>query len=186
MLAQVAYIYQQKRESLIINLINIFMFKKYITVLSVFVIIVVHCFGQQIEDSSARTSISVGFFMGGGSLIGTDAEFLFNKRIGLQFGSGIVSATLGSVGLGLNYHLKPYINSQFVSIVYWNQGFGDYHYASYFGPVYSFRARKIFQFGIGFGTVMSKGPVWNKAWENKTAPGNVALLYNIGLFFPLN
>jgi hypothetical protein len=119
--------------------------------------------------------------MGGGGLIGADLEFLVSNRVGLQLGGG-----LGSVGIGLNYHLKPYINSQFVSVVYWNQGFGDNHYASYLGPMYSFRARKIFQFGIGFGTILSKGPGWDRAWENKTAPGNVALLYNIGLFFPLN
>jgi len=164
------------------------MLKKYITVLLVFILIAVPVLGQQKKESPARTSINVGLLMGGGGLIGTDAEFLYSKRVGLQFGGGIgsIRSGLGSVGLGLNYHLKPYINSQFVSIVYWNQGFGDYHYASYLGPFYSFRARKILQFGIGFGKILSKGPGWDKVWENKTAPGNVALLYNLGFFFPLN
>jgi len=176
--------------------------RKFFTVLSVFVLVAVTCFGQQNEvvflepqaaqspqveatnklEREERTSINVGLLMGGGSLIGADLEFLVGKRVGLQLGAGI-----SSMGFGVNYHLQPYINSQFVSVQYWHQGFGDNHYASYLGPMYSFRARKIFQFGIGFGTVLSKGPGWERAWENrKNEPtGNIALLYNIGLFFPL-
>lgn len=120
--------------------------------------------------------------MGGGGLIGADLEFLIGKQVGLQFGAGLV----GSIGGGFNYHFKPYINSQFVSIQYWQQGFGDNHYASYLGPMYTFRARKIFQIGIGFGKILSTGPGWERAWENKTEPSkSVALIYNIGLFFPL-
>ena len=179
------------------------MCKKYCTVLSVFVLIAAGCFGQQndvvfLEPQKAqqhqvdyqpvsvgrqeRTAINVGVLMGGGGLIGADLEFLAGKRVGLQLGGG-----LGSMGLGVNYHFKPYINSQFVSVAYWHQGFGDNHYASYLGPMYVFRAKKIFQFGIGFGTVLSKGPGWERAWENrKNEPtGNIALLYNIGLYFPL-
>ena len=179
------------------------MYQKMSTVLSVFVLIAASCFGQQNnvvyintqkskqsqENSNnipvgreERVAINVGMLMGGGGLIGADIEFLAGKRIGLQFGGG-----LGSLGLGINYHFKPYINSQFVSIQYLQQGFEHNHYASYLGPMYVFRAKKIFQFGIGFGTVLSKGPGWKRAWENKEnePTGNVALLYNIGLYFPL-
>jgi len=177
------------------------MLKKYCSVLSVFVLFAATCFGQQnevvfleprgtqqqqkefkpmSEGRGERTSINVGVLMGGGGLVGADLEFLVSKRTGLQLGAG-----LGSVGFGINYHLKPYINSQFVSVVYMHQGFGENHYASYLGPMYAFRAKKIFQFGIGFGTVLSKGPGWERTWENKEAPGNIALLYNIGLYFPL-
>jgi len=133
-------------------------------------------------EREERTSINVGVLMGGGGLIGGDLEFLLSKRVGMQIGGG-----LGSAGAGINYHFKPYINSQFVSVVYWHQGFGDNHYASYLGPVYTFRAKKILQIGIGFGTVLSKGPGWERTWENKTnePTGNIALLYNIGLYFPL-
>jgi hypothetical protein len=166
------------------------------TILSVFVLISVCCFGQQSEGvvpselttenpyphaRRERTSINVGVLMGGGGLIGADLEFLVSPRVGLQIGGG-----LGSVGFGVNYHFKHFINSPFVSLAYWHQGFGDNHYASYVGPMYVFRARKILQFGIGFATVLSKGAGWDRAWENKKEPtGNVALLYNIGLYFPL-
>ena len=179
------------------------MLKKFCTVLSVFVIIAVSCFAQQhdfvfLEPQNSqqpqeesilkpvgraeRTAINVGVLMGGGGLIGADLEFLLGKRVGMQFGGG-----LGSVGFGLNYHLKPYINSSSLSVIYMHQGFETNHYASYLGPMYVFRAKKIFQFGIGFGTILSKGKGWDRAWENKKnePTGNVALLYNIGLYFPL-
>ncbi|MCL2727600.1 MAG: hypothetical protein FWD56_04370 [Bacteroidales bacterium] len=127
------------------------------------------------HESEKHTSINVGVLMGGGSLIGADLEFLVMKRLGLQLGAGITS-----MGLGINYHFEPYINSQFVSVQYWHQGFGNNHYASYLGPVYTYRAQKIFQISLGFGTVLSRGPLWNM---DKDTP--VALLYSIGLFFPL-
>ena len=179
------------------------MFKKHCTVLSVFLLLATTCFGQQdevvfLEPQSSqqpqvefkpmsagreeRTSLNVGLLMGGGGLIGADLEFMLSNRLALQFGAG-----LGSVGGGLNFHLKPYINSQFVSVQYWQQGFGENHYASYLGPMYVFRAKKILQIGIGFGTILSKGPGWETTWANKdnepTTP--IALLYNIGLYFPL-
>ena len=179
------------------------MFNKYSTVSFIFVLLSTTCFGQQDEvvflepqntqqsqiefkpvsvGREERTSINFGFMMGGGGLIGADLEFMMSKRLALQFGAG-----LGSFGGGLNFHLKPYINSQFVSVQYWQQGFGDNHYASYLGPMYTFRAKKIFQFGIGFGTILSKGPRWETTWANKkNEPStSVALLYNIGLYFPL-
>ena len=171
------------------------MFKKCSIVLSFFA--AATCFGQQSEvvflepqgtqqpqvefkpiptGREERTSINVGVMMGGGGLIGADLEFLVGKRVGLQLGGG-----LGSMGFGLNYHFKPYINSQFVSVVYWHQGFGDNHYASYLGPMYVFRAKKILQLGIGFGTVLSKGPQMPEKFQDVP----VAMLYNIGLYFPL-
>ena len=182
------------------------MINKYCTLLS-FVLFAVICYGQQdsigsqnsqqsqVEVQNPRNAaINVGVLMGGGGLIGADFELLIGKQIGLQLGTGIGISSVGfgigrrvfgisSIGFGINFHLKPRINSQFVSIVYWHQGFADDHYASYFGPVYTFRARKIFQFGIGFGSVLSKGPRWDRAWEDKKEPGNIALLYNIGLYF---
>ncbi|MCL2683518.1 MAG: hypothetical protein FWE63_08610 [Bacteroidales bacterium] len=149
--------------------------------------IVCPCFGQEAipegytTEPPKRTSINVGVLMGGGGLIGADLEFLVSKQVGLQLGAG-----LGSMGFGVNYHFKPNIRSSFVSIQYLHQGFGDNHYASYLGPMFTFRARKIFQFGIGFGTILSTGPGWERAWRGKDEPStSVALLYNIGMYFPL-
>jgi hypothetical protein len=176
------------------------MLKKCFTVLSVIVLSISINFGQQNsvvppesqetkEQSTGqnlapvcreeRTSINTGLLMGGGGLIGADFEFLAGKRVGLQLGGG-----MGSMGFGINYHFKPCINSQFISIQYFHQGFGENHYASYLGPMYVFRAKKIFQFGIGFGSILTKGPRWETTYANKTEPP-VILLYNIGLYFPL-
>ena len=168
--------------------------------LSGFVLLAVTCFGQQnddvffepqavqqsnvefkpaSEDREERTSINVGVLMGGGGLIGADLEFLLEKRVGIQIGGG-----LGSVGAGINYHFTPYINSQFVSVQYFQQGFGENKIWSLIGPMYVFHAKKIFQAGIGFGSVISKGPKYEE-FSNGKDISPVQLLFNIGLYFPL-
>jgi len=153
-----------------------------------FVLVAATCFGQQSESpttqqvegktkfvSEKRTSINVGVRMGGGSLAGADFEFLVEKRLGLQLGAGI-----SSFGVGINYHLQPYINSQFVSVQYWHHGFGNNHFASYLGPMYCFRARKILQLGLGLGVRVSDGPKDAGAMKSP-----ILLMYNIGIYFPL-
>ena len=125
----------------------------------------------------SRLAISTGFLMGGGGLIGADLEFMPTNRLGLQAGVG-----LGSFGFGLNYHFQDRINSSFISLVYWQQGLGDNHYASYVGPLYTFRARRFFQASVGYGLVVNEGPaIRGTRYEGTTA----SLLFNIGLFFPL-
>ena len=174
------------------------MYQKMSTVLSVFILIAASCFGQQndvvfLEPQKAqqfkessntmsvgrqeRTAINVGAFMGGGGLIGADLEFLVGNRVGLQLGAG-----LPSFGLGFNYHLKPYINSSFVSLQYCHIGFGDNNVGATIGPMFVFRAKKIFQAGIGWGAVVSKGPLWENAYDEKVS---MLLHFNIGLYFPL-
>ena len=174
------------------------MLKKFCTVLSFFILIAANCFGQQnnvvfLEPQKTqqpqvdfkpmpvgreeRTSINAGVFMGGGGLIGGDLEFLVGKRVGLQIGAGFPS-----IGFGLNYHLKPYINSSFVSLQYSHIGFGESRIGATLGPMFTFRAKKILQAGIGYGAVVSKGPLWAEAYDEK-----VSMLFhvNIGLYFPL-
>jgi hypothetical protein len=129
-------------------------------------------------DLSERknTAINVGLLMGGGSLIGFDLEFMPAKRVGIQAGAGI-----SSFGAGLNYHFQEKINSSFISLMYWQQGWGENHYSSYVAPFFTFRAKKIFQAGIGLGYIVSKGP---KILETKYADTDVTLLFNVGVFFP--
>lgn len=122
-----------------------------------------------------KLAINVGVLMGGGSIVGADLEYMPASRVGIQAGMGI-----SSFGFGLNYHLQDRINSSFLSFQYWHQGFGSLHFASYVGPMFVFRARKIFQAGVGIGAVVNKGPAFNL--DPKV---NAILLYNIGLYFPL-
>lgn len=158
---------------------------KKILLLSVFIVFTMAIFAQaaptdtpaqQIQtDIPKKAAINTGVLMGGGSLIGADFEYMPASRFGIQAGMGI-----SSFGFGLNYHLKDRINSSFVTVQYWNQGFGDNHYASYVGPMFVFRAKKIFQAGIGLAAILDKGPRF-KGDTNV----NAALLYNIGVYFPL-
>jgi len=115
--------------------------------------------------------------MGGGSLIGADLEVLLVKRFGVQVGAGI-----SSYGFGLNYHLQDRINSSFVSFVYWQQGFSENHYASYVGPIFTWRLKKILQMGVGYGVVVKKGPT---LYDTKYSDMTGSLLFNIGVYFPL-
>ena len=168
------------------------MFKKYGLVLSVFVLFVASCLGQQQSDAvffesqgiqspipegrQERTSINVGLLMGGGGLIGADLEFLVGNRAGLQLGAG-----LGSMGFGVNYHFKPYINSSFMSLQYFHIGFGENNVGASLGPMFVFRAKKILQAGLGWGAVVSKGPLWEDTYDDKVS---MLLYLNIGLYFP--
>jgi len=134
---------------------------------------------NQEEQSAASKNIvfSAGLLMGGGSLIGVDLEFVIPTTcLGIQIGGGI-----NGYGAGINYHLTSKPNSSFISLQYWNQGFGDNHYASYLGPMFVFRAKKLFQAGLGIGSVVKKGPRWESTVKDEKV--NMALLYNIGIYF---
>ena len=126
--------------------------------------------------SEKKMSISAGFLQGGGGLVGADLEYLFSDHFSVQAGAGLFSC-----GAAINYHFKPFINSSMLSLSYWHQGFGDTHTQSVVGPVYTFRAPKVFQFQIGMGYRVHEGP--NLPEANKKVP--VMLLYSIGVYFPI-
>ena len=126
--------------------------------------------------SEKKMSISAGFLQGGGGLLGADFEYMFSKHFSAQAGVGYVS-----FGAGINYHFKPYINSSMISLLYWHQGIGNSFSQAVVGPVYTFRAPKVFQFQIGAGARVGKGPTLNES----TANVPVMLLYSIGVYFPL-
>ena len=126
---------------------------------------------QQPDD---KVALNIGVLMGGGGLVGADLEVLVYKGLGLQVGAG-----LGSFGFGINYHFNQKINSQFFSIQYFQQGFGENHFGTYIGPMYVYRYKKLFQAGIGIGSVTKQGPAWSLD-EKQT----LMMLYNIGVYFP--
>jgi hypothetical protein len=129
-------------------------------------------------ESAKKTALSVGVLMGGGSLIGADFEFLIPKTsVGVQIGAGI-----SSLGGGINYHFKENIESSFISLQYLYQQFGDNHFASWLGPMYVFRAKKMFQAGIGVGSLVEKGPGWYRQTA-KAQKVTASLLFQVGLYF---
>jgi hypothetical protein len=131
-----------------------------------------------LEENRKNTALSLGVLMGGGSLIGADFEFMLPKtRLSVQVGAGI-----SSFGGGINYHLKENINSSFISLQYLYQQFGDNHYASWLGPMYIYRAKKLFQVGIGVGSLVEKGPKWRTLPE-KDQKVSATFLCSIGVYF---
>lgn len=127
-------------------------------------------------EETKKASLTVGLLQGGGSLVGADFEALISDRVGLQIGAGF-----SGYGAGLNYHLKPGINSSFLSLSYWNQGIGDSFTQRLIGPTFVYRARKIFTAQIGLGFVLERGP----AYPSHLGEPPVILMYSIGAYFPL-
>ena len=123
--------------------------------------------------SNAKAAISGGFNQGGGSLIGIDLEILFLKRLGLQVGGGF-----GGFGAGINFHIKPTINSTFLSIQYWNR----INFAKYIGPTIVYRGRSWLTAQLGIGKIFDKNPDLAEEFSDD----KYAILYSIGAYFPLN
>lgn len=121
-------------------------------------------------------ALTVGVFQGGGSLIGADLEVLLSPQLGIQGGMGMVA-----YGYGINYHLKPGVNTSFISFSYWHQGMGDSFVQSMCGPSFVYRARKIFTAQIGLGAVLKRGPAYPDDLEKVP----MMLVYSIGLYFPI-
>lgn len=131
---------------------------------------------QSAPVNPKRAAITVGFLQGGGSLIGADLEFLVTPKLGLQAGAGYIG-----FGGSVNYHLKPVINSSFVSIGYWHQGMGETFAQDALGGLFTFRANKLLSASLGLGIPLSRGPALDPDYEQPP----VMLLYSIGLYLPL-
>jgi hypothetical protein len=138
-----------------------------------------HLSAQLKSDSVStvkKASLTLGVLQGGGSIVGADFEALLTDRVGVQIGAGFIG-----YGAGLNYHLKPGINTSYISLAYWHQGSGASYTQSMLGPTFVYRAKKIFTAQIGLGFVLGRGP----AYPSNLAQTPVILLYSIGVYFPL-
>lgn len=130
---------------------------------------------QVSEQPEKRNSITIGILQGGGSLIGTDMEFLLTDLFGVQVGAGLVG-----FGGGLNYHFKPSIRSSFISLQYWNQGIGDSFAQNAIGLNFVYRGKRWFTAQIGLGVPLEKGPAMPDDFEQPP----VMLMYSIGAYIP--
>lgn len=128
-----------------------------------------------------KTVLTAGLLYGGGSLVGFDFEHLISNRVALQAGAGYIG-----YGGGINYHLKPSIESSFVGIQYYHQGVGSSHVQSAVGPTFGYRAKKLFTFSIGFAFKTEEGEAFDEyeARLKGDAP-DAFLTYAIGIYFPL-
>ncbi|MGC3979501.1 MAG: hypothetical protein QM751_15545 [Paludibacteraceae bacterium] len=126
-----------------------------------------------ISDYVPETAVSGGFGMGGSSVFGGNLELMFLPKISAQLGAGID----GFSG-AINYHFYPTVSSPFLSLQVWQSGTGNRYKASYVGPIFQYRANRLFQAGIGLGRLIDK----KKDYEPKS---NFVLSLNLGLYFQL-
>lgn len=126
--------------------------------------------------SEKKATIAVGFLNGGGGLVGVDFEYLVFNNISVQAGAGAIS-----FGGAINYHFKPYVNSSMISLAYFHQGVGNSYTASWLGPMYTFRAPKIFQVSGGLGLKVGEGPNATTSIRESSA----SIMFNIGVYFPI-
>jgi len=119
--------------------------------------------------------LTVGFLEGGGSLIGADIEFKVSETTGLQVGAGFLG-----FGAGVNFHIKPTLNSSAISLQYWHQGIGAATTQEIASANYVFRGKSILTAQIGLGAALSKGPAFP---ENREQP-SFMLTYAVGIRFP--
>lgn len=127
----------------------------------------------------SKVAISAGYGIAGATYIGTEFEFLFSRRFGIQVGGGALGA-----GGGINYHFSPTIRSSYLSLQYNIQGIGNDSEWGYrrttIGPSIVFRGRRWFTAQIGIGYILDKGPAYN---DISSLP--VALTVGIGAYIPL-
>ncbi|MDR1022125.1 MAG: hypothetical protein LBL94_02465 [Prevotellaceae bacterium] len=147
-------------------------------IFSIFILLSVSLYGE--VDSTLQPqrlpnmAVNRGFLMGGGAMYGADVEYLFAKnRWGVQVGAGLIS-----FGAGINYHLKPRINSSFISVQYWEMWLAPFVQMSFIAPMFVFRT-KSFQAGVGCGIALPQGYF--------TGLGGMPVpLFNVGSYLPFS
>jgi hypothetical protein len=118
--------------------------------------------------------LTIGVLQGGGGLVGADIEIMPIKHIGLQVGFGA-----GSAGAALNFHLKPNLESPFLSFILWNQGFGDQHLQRVAGVNLGYRGKEWFHVQAGAGLPLTYGP----GFEEDHIQPPVIFMFSIGAYF---
>ena len=122
-----------------------------------------------------NSSITIGILNGGGALIGADYEFMSTPNIGLQIGGGLIA-----YGFALNYHPAPGVQTSFMSLSYWNQGWGQNFVQRIIGLSYVYRSTGWLTGQIGLGIPIAEGPAMPAGVKQRP----LMLLYSIGAVFP--
>ena len=135
--------------------------------------------GQEKDDDDI--AVMIGFLQGGGSLIGTDVEFMLGESImALQAGVGFVG-----FGAAVNFHFEPHVDSDYLSLCFWNQGAGNLS-VQYLGLTYGERAYQWLTGQIGIGVMVGMGDAMRDQWEDimgSSEFSKIILLYSIGVYF---
>lgn len=132
------------------------------------------------EKINNKSSLTIGFLQGGGSLVGIDFERLIYNKIGIQFGAGFLG-----IGAALNFHFSPTINSSFISLGYFGQGITGNLSQTSIGPTFVYRG-DLFTAQLGIGYVVSRGKTMEEELKKRTGVSELPafmMLYSIGIYF---
>lgn len=137
---------------------------------------------QPAEEQEPKTwAVLVGFLQGGGSLLGADLEALVFNRFALQAGAGYAG-----FGAAVNFHFQPTLRSDYLSLVYWHQGFSADLSQQAVGLTYGFRSFDWLTAQIGVGYVTSRGETatnnLKSAYDTETL-SRFMVLYSLGVCF---
>ena len=126
-------------------------------------------------------AIILGFLQGGGSLVGVDYERIVIGNLGFQIGAGLVG-----VGVALNYHFEPTVNSSAFSLFYMSQGM-PFNLVSdqVTGVTFVFRGWNWLNAQIGLGYMTWMGDTMKAIMTLSTGaePPKLMLIYSIGAYF---
>jgi hypothetical protein len=126
-----------------------------------------------------KTSVTIGFLQGGGSIVGVDLETLLGEsNLAAQFGAGAFG-----FDVGLNFHFKPTVHSSFIALGFWNQGLFE-SYVRYLALTFGGRAFGVLntQIGVGFPLDVSPG-MRSYLSENYGQMPSAILVYSLGVYF---
>lgn len=120
-----------------------------------------------------ETAFSSGIGIGGNSMFGAEIQAMFLPRLSFQLGAGV-----NSFSGGLNYHFYPTVNSPYISLQAWQQGFGMNYKSAYAGSIFVYRANRLLQAGLGIGYQIHQNP--EIEFNSK-----YILMFNLGIYLPL-
>ncbi len=127
-----------------------------------------------------RNAISLGLAAAGSTIVGVEYERLFSPYWSAQIGVGLAGASIATA-----FHFQPTVNSSFLSLNCWLNGFLDkdnllgYHYIM-IGPAFTYRANRWFYASFGAGAIVDKGPAIAD-WNDKSPIGiNISLGTYVG------
>ncbi len=130
------------------------------------------------QSSEKRNVVTIGYQIGGFSLVGLDYEVRVGDYFGIHFGGGFAGYTAG-----LNIHTDSKKNSPFFNLNYKDGGFGLIETAGIeFGGRIPFSSRRDFGLHLqaGFGKVLSADPAFSELLFNSSVPPDYVFTFGVG------
>ncbi len=127
------------------------------------------------KNRKDRNCLSTGIFLGGGSYVGVDYEFLIVDYFGVQVGGGFYG-----FDMGLNIHFKPGVNTSFLSLQAQVQGNGSAYRRLFSGPIFVYRGKRWFTAQIGIGIITED----DETLKSINFEDNFGITAGIGGYFP--